>query len=52
MDNLDAIIFQLRDIQYDLEMYDPDYSGYSPIDDVLQKLQVAIQQVEELKRRD
>ena len=46
---VDTITYQLRDIQYDLEMYDPDYSGYSPIDEVLQRLETTLQLVKQLK---
>ena len=46
---VDTIIYQLRNIQYDLEMYDPAYSGYSPIDKVLQRLEATLQLVGQLK---
>lgn len=50
--NLDTAIRQLRDVQYDLEMYDPDYSGYSPVERMLQQLEVTIKLLEEMKARN
>ena len=50
--NLDAVIHQLRDVQYDLEMYDPDYSGYSPVERMLQQLEATIKLLEEMKARN
>ena len=50
--NLDAVIHQLRDVQYDLEMYDPDYSGYSPLDRVPQQLEATIKLLEKMKARN
>ena len=50
--DLDTVLHQLHDIQDDLEMYDPDYSGYSPLERVLQQLESTIKLLEELKRRN
>lgn len=47
---LEEIIYQLRDIRDDLDdLYDPDYDGYSPIRDVLFRLETTIYQLKRLK---
>lgn len=51
-DDLDAVIHQLRDVYDDLEMYDPDYSGYSPVERMLQQLEATIKLLEEMKARN
>lgn len=49
---LEEIIYQLRDIRDDLDLYDPDYDGYSPIRDVLFRLETTIYQLKRLKVKD
>lgn len=51
-DDLDVVIHQLRDVYDDLEMYDPDYSGYSPVERMLQQLEATIKLLEEMKARN
>lgn len=50
--DLDAAIRQLRDVQYDLEMYDPNYSGYTRVENMLQQLEATIKLLEEMKARN
>ena len=50
--NLDVAIDQLRDVQYDLEMYDPDYSGYTRVENMLHQLEATIKLLEEMKARN
>lgn len=50
--DLDTVIRQLRDLQDDLEMYDPDYSGYTPVERMLQQLEATIKLLEEMKVRN
>lgn len=46
---LEEVIYQLRDIRDDLDLYDPDYDGYSPIRDILHRLETTIYQLKRLK---
>lgn len=50
--DLDTAIRQLRDVHDDLEMYDPDYSGYTPVERMLQQLEATIKLLEEMKARN